>query len=110
MCPTKIHPPLDKNEKRIPNPQSVLVRLSVGGTTTDMLSQCPTPPTPDNLLARVFSVSQAELVRSEGEELSVEVLRAPGAKCARCWLVLPDVGTHPDYPDLCTRCVEVLRE
>ena len=33
--------------------------------------------------------------------------RAEGAKCARCWKVLPDVGTHP-HPATCARCDAVL--
>ncbi len=28
---------------------------------------------------------------------------APGAKCARCWKILPDVGTHR-HPETCARC------
>jgi isoleucyl-tRNA synthetase len=31
---------------------------------------------------------------------------ATGAKCARCWRVLPDVGTHDAHPNLCGRCCE----
>ena len=29
--------------------------------------------------------------------------KAEGAKCARCWKVLPDVGTHA-HPGVCGRC------
>jgi isoleucyl-tRNA synthetase len=29
---------------------------------------------------------------------------AEGAKCDRCWQVLPEVGSHADHPTLCTRC------
>jgi len=29
---------------------------------------------------------------------------AEGDKCARCWMVLPEVGKNPDHPDLCNRC------
>ncbi|HMB43604.1 MAG TPA: zinc finger domain-containing protein, partial [Luteimonas sp.] len=28
------------------------------------------------------------------------------AKCIRCWHYRADVGTHPDDPELCGRCVE----
>jgi isoleucyl-tRNA synthetase len=28
---------------------------------------------------------------------------AVGAKCARCWRILPDVGTHA-HPGVCARC------
>ncbi|MEE3501900.1 isoleucine--tRNA ligase [Acidiphilium acidophilum] len=31
---------------------------------------------------------------------------APGAKCARCWKILPEVGTSPAHPTLCRRCCE----
>jgi isoleucyl-tRNA synthetase len=31
-------------------------------------------------------------------------LPADGAKCARCWMVLPEVGTVPGHEDLCRRC------
>jgi isoleucyl-tRNA synthetase len=36
--------------------------------------------------------------------LSVVVKPAPGAKCARCWQVLEEVGTDGDHPELCRRC------
>ena len=29
-------------------------------------------------------------------------------KCARCWMILPDVGTHAEHPDLCGRCVDAV--
>jgi isoleucyl-tRNA synthetase len=31
-------------------------------------------------------------------------LPAQGNKCARCWMVLPEVGTVPAHDDLCRRC------
>ena len=31
-------------------------------------------------------------------------LPAQGVKCARCWMVLPEVGTVPGHEDLCRRC------
>ena len=33
---------------------------------------------------------------------------AEGEKCARCWRVLPDVGSHPEAPDACGRCAEAV--
>jgi isoleucyl-tRNA synthetase len=33
---------------------------------------------------------------------------AEGDKCARCWMILPEVGQNPDYPDLCNRCSDVV--
>ena len=40
-----------------------------------------------------------------GSELAVA--RAPGDKCARCWRVLPEVGSGR-HPAVCLRCDEVL--
>ncbi|MGQ9511606.1 isoleucine--tRNA ligase [Thermodesulfitimonas sp.] len=42
-------------------------------------------------------------------DLVVRVTRAPGAKCARCWMYSESVGTSPEYPDICARCAGVVR-
>jgi len=41
--------------------------------------------------------------------VAVAVRPAEGAKCARCWKVLPDVGTHA-HPGVCARCDAALTE
>ncbi len=33
---------------------------------------------------------------------------APGAKCARCWRVLPEVGASARHPTLCLRCEDAV--
>ncbi|MGZ3368411.1 MAG: isoleucine--tRNA ligase [Caulobacteraceae bacterium] len=63
--------------------------------------------------AEVFRTSQAELVAGDGPDeafrspdvanVAVEPLRAQGAKCARSWRILPEVGSDPRYPDLSLR-------
>ena len=40
--------------------------------------------------------------------VGVVVRQAAGRKCARCWKVLPEVGTLPDYPDICRRCADAV--
>lgn len=40
--------------------------------------------------------------------MMIGVFLARGAKCARCWRVLPEVGLVPDHPDLCLRCREAV--
>ncbi|MCA1557944.1 MAG: hypothetical protein LC731_05315, partial [Acidobacteria bacterium] len=58
-------------------------------------------------------VSQVELARAEsesGEPVRVEVGRAAGEKCERCWNYSTRVGESSRYPTVCERCVEVLRE
>ena len=58
-------------------------------------------------LADLLIVSQ---VRVEvGAEQSVAVRPANGAKCLRCWKVLPTVGSDAGHPDLCPRCAAVVK-
>lgn len=35
---------------------------------------------------------------------------ATGDKCGRCWKILPDVGSDPDHPLVCGRCVDTVRD
>jgi isoleucyl-tRNA synthetase len=73
-----------------------------------------------SLLATLFIVSQATLgaaveeplVRYESQEipgLVVEVARARGTKCERCWIWSERCGKDPDHPTLCERCAPVVR-
>jgi isoleucyl-tRNA synthetase len=34
---------------------------------------------------------------------------AEGDKCARCWMILPEVGENATYPDLCRRCADAVQ-
>jgi isoleucyl-tRNA synthetase len=52
----------------------------------------------------------AELLASQdNEQALIEVAHARGSKCSRCWHYEADVGQHADHPDLCGRCIEVLK-
>ncbi|GAB4575022.1 MAG: isoleucine--tRNA ligase [Rhodothalassiaceae bacterium] len=41
--------------------------------------------------------------------VAVEVMRADGSKCERCWTVTVEVGRDEAHPALCTRCADVVR-
>ena len=41
--------------------------------------------------------------------VAVVFAKAEGEKCARCWKVLPDVGTHK-HPGICGRCNDAVSE
>jgi isoleucyl-tRNA synthetase len=58
-------------------------------------------------LANLFIVSQVRLLEADGE-LSVQVSRAEGAKCDRCWTYSPEVGRLAVHPGVCERCAAVL--
>lgn len=54
----------------------------------------------------LFIVSQWEI--KEGET-GVKVAKAEGEKCARCWVFHPEVGKDKEHPNLCPRCIDVVR-
>jgi isoleucyl-tRNA synthetase len=53
------------------------------------------------------NVSQIEITRDQDAEL---VVRADGQKCERCWHWETDVGSNPDYPTICGRCIEAVKQ
>jgi isoleucyl-tRNA synthetase len=62
-------------------------------------------------LPALFIVSQVALrrVSEVAGHGPVGVTKATGAKCERCWNYRAAVGTFPDHPTLCDRCVEAIR-
>ncbi|MGK7295876.1 MAG: isoleucine--tRNA ligase [Candidatus Wenzhouxiangella sp. M2_3B_020] len=57
--------------------------------------------------ARLGEVSDAdEAARVDGCSLRVAVRPTESGKCVRCWHHRPDLGSDPDHPEICGRCVE----
>ncbi len=50
------------------------------------------------------------LVTQETKLATIEVARARGNKCERCWHYENDIGNHVDYPTICNRCVLALKK
>jgi isoleucyl-tRNA synthetase len=66
-----------------------------------------------SLLPTLFIVSDAALHVGPPEgpdDVRVEVERAQGVKCERCWRYVPTVRTEPDWAGICDRCVDALAE
>ncbi|HKO05564.1 MAG TPA: class I tRNA ligase family protein, partial [Candidatus Acidoferrales bacterium] len=68
-------------------------------------------------LPALFIVSQVELAAppASGDHgtaagLAVEVQRAHGRKCERCWNYSTHVGDSSEYPTVCERCIAALEE
>jgi isoleucyl-tRNA synthetase len=59
--------------------------------------------------ARVHPLSAqpdwAVMTQIEDQALGITIAPSPHPKCARCWHHREDVGTHPDHPELCGRCI-----
>ena len=67
-------------------------------------------------LADIFIVSEVLVEKGvsaaagEVEGLSVEVRRANGEKCERCWQFKTSVGQTSEHPALCGRCAKIIEE
>jgi isoleucyl-tRNA synthetase len=64
-------------------------------------------------LRYLFIVSAVALVQGSGNGsggVHVEVKKADGAKCDRCWNYSVHVGEDKTYPTICERCSAVLKE
>jgi isoleucyl-tRNA synthetase len=58
-------------------------------------------------LANLFIVSRVTLVEGDGP-VSVEVFRAEGGRCERCWTYSENVGRLEIHSGVCERCAAVL--
>ena len=64
-------------------------------------------------LRYLFIVSAVSLVQSSGNGsggVHVEVKKADGVKCERCWNYSTHVGEDKNHPTVCERCAAVLKE
>jgi len=64
-------------------------------------------------LRYLFIVSAVSLTEGPGNgtgNVHVEVKRADGVKCERCWNFSTHVGEDKNYPTVCERCSAVLKE
>jgi isoleucyl-tRNA synthetase len=61
-------------------------------------------------LKSIFIVSSVmlHLDKNERAEVRVEVARADGKKCERCWNYDVSVGNHTEHQTLCQRCIDAL--
>ena len=72
----------------------------------------------EDQLRYIFIVSQVEIVEHylsddpefPNDSFAVEVQRAAGEKCERCWNYSTRLGESSRYPTVCERCVEALDE
>jgi Isoleucyl-tRNA synthetase len=59
-------------------------------------------------LRELLNVSQLEIQPTGETATTVSVSKADGQKCERCWHWETDVGTNPEHPTICARCVKAV--
>jgi len=48
----------------------------------------------------------SDSVETELPGLKLSIVKSAHGKCARCWHLRPDVGSHASHPELCGRCID----
>ncbi len=57
--------------------------------------------------AKVKPISEkVDAIATDMEDLWLQINPSTYEKCVRCWHHRPDVNKHPEYPQICGRCVE----
>ena len=99
-------------EARIQNQIGKSVEAQVKLTASDSLYRVLEKYKDD--LRYLFIVSQVDLERGVSGNgtgnLVVEVSKAAGKKCERCWNYSTHVGEDAEYPTVCERCSPVLKQ
>jgi isoleucyl-tRNA synthetase len=93
-----------RGEKLIGASLEARVRLRASGETYSLLERY------RDQLESILIVSEVELQQSDAKELEIEVERAAGAKCERCWNWSETVGQDARFPTLDARCVRQIEE
>ncbi|HEX8984203.1 MAG TPA: zinc finger domain-containing protein, partial [Bryobacteraceae bacterium] len=93
-----------RQEKTIGAPLEAQVTLRAGGDLFSLLEKY------GSELPGLFIVSQVSLERTGGGELVVEIGRAGGVKCERCWKYTFDTGADAKFPTICAGCAAAVTE
>jgi len=95
-----------RNNKLIGTGLEACVILAANGDPWKLLKKY------EKLLRYLFIVSSVELNEGQGDGIwpRIEIRRADGQKCERCWNYSVHVGEDKLYPTVCERCSAVLKE
>ncbi|HEX5889562.1 MAG TPA: isoleucine--tRNA ligase [Pyrinomonadaceae bacterium] len=93
-----------RTNKVIGSSLEAAVVIRAGGSTYELLKNY------EDQLRYVFIVSQVGLTASQAEGIEIQIERAKGEKCERCWNYSTRVGEFERYPTVCERCAAALEE
>ena len=91
-----------RQQKTIGSALAASVHLTASGRDADLLERY------RDELPMFFITSSVEVTRASEGGLTVEVSRAAGEKCPRCWRYVTDITTEGELPGICGRCVDAM--
>jgi isoleucyl-tRNA synthetase len=93
-----------RNRKLIGAPLDARVRLAANTDLHPLLAEYIAE------LPSLFIVSQVELAPAGEGIPAVQVERAAGNKCERCWKYTTDTGSDSRYPTICAPCASAVED
>jgi len=91
-----------RQDKLIGTSLEASVRLSVDNDLYPLLHEYA------GELPALFIVSQVAVENGNRGEMAVDIERAEGGKCERCWKYRHEVGQSAEFPTLCAACQEAI--
>ncbi len=98
---------VQRREKVIGAPLEAKVLIEAQSAQYDLLKTYGQDLPAFFIVSDVVLQSASHLPENPG--FAVTVQKATGVKCERCWNYRGTVGTFPEHPTLCDRCVEAVR-
>jgi len=92
-----------RQEKKIASNQEASVTINCDDEDAGLLNDLGLEQ-----FAALCIVSEVKLHKDTGET-TITAQKSSFKKCQRCWNYWPSVGADKEYPDLCKRCVSVVR-
>ena len=98
-----------RNDKIIGKPLEAKITIEAkDDVTKEVLESIPN-------IHQLLIVSEAVINESHPNAKDYRYVRIfvekhPGEKCERCWMLSNTVGENDKYPELCTRCADVVEE
>jgi isoleucyl-tRNA synthetase len=105
-----------RQEKTIGKALEADVAIAASGELGELIKKY------ESSLKEFFNVSKAEVVpanfevreglvwQMDDDEIHIQISKASGTKCARCWNYMPEVSSYGIWQNVCTRCQHALRE
>jgi len=104
----RILPHLEKERQAKNIGKALDAKVTLGGTAQVLPDQTDMDK---EVLRELLNVSQLIIGQNaDADALSIQVAKADGRKCERCWHWEEDVGASAEHPTLCGRCVLAIKD
>ena len=101
----------DVRAQVLPVLENARANKHIGKALEARVSVVPPGPVGDAKLDLQELLNVSQLIFTSGNTSPlINVMRAEGQKCERCWHTETNVGTNAEHPTLCPRCVEAVKD